>query len=89
METKVVSRDSFFDKFSENFTWMDSEKDNRIFAGGGGHNVPPPLVFGAQKSLVGIGLRCFAVLGIIATRLAPCITDIVKRKKVGTAEKKY
>ena len=26
---------------------MDSEKGNRVFARG--HNVPPPLVFGAQK----------------------------------------
>ena len=35
---------------------MDSEKGNRVFARG--HNVPPPLVFGAQKkSLVWIGLR--------------------------------
>ena len=34
---------------------MDSEKGNMVFARG--HTVPPPLVFGAQKCLVGIGLR--------------------------------
>ena len=28
---------------------MDSEKGNRVFARGGGHNHVPPLVFGAQK----------------------------------------
>ena len=50
METKVVSRDSFLDKHSENFTWMDSEKGNWVFAGGGGAQcAPPPLSFGAQK----------------------------------------
>ena len=40
---------------------MDSEEGNRVYArrGGGGHNVlppHPPFDFGAQKSLVGIGL---------------------------------
>ena len=37
METKVVSRDTFLDKLSEkNFSSMDSEKVNRVFARGGG-----------------------------------------------------
>ena len=30
METNVTSRDSFLDKLSENFTWMDSKKGNRV-----------------------------------------------------------
>ena len=51
METKVVSRDSFLDKLSENFPWMDSEKGNMVFArgrGGGGG-----LVFEAQNAWLG------------------------------------
>ena len=36
METKVVSGDSILDQLQENFTWMDSEKGNRVFAEGGG-----------------------------------------------------
>ena len=36
METKVVSRDSFLVKLSENFTCMDSGKGNMAFARGGG-----------------------------------------------------
>ena len=39
---------------------MDSWKRNRVFAvcvcEGGGTMCPPPLVFGAPKNLVGIGL---------------------------------
>ena len=48
METKVVSRNSYFDKLSEKFYLMGPGKGNRVFAGG--HNPPPSLVFGAQKN---------------------------------------
>ena len=36
IETKVMSGDSFLDKLQKNFTWKNSEKRNRVFAGGGG-----------------------------------------------------
>ena len=56
METKVGQRIHFWTRFQKHFTWMDSEKSNRVFAGGGGGGggaqcAPPPLpvVFGAQK----------------------------------------
>ena len=56
MGTKVTSRDSFLDKLSENFTWMDSKKGSRVFAGGGGggHNVPP-LGFWSTKKKAWLG----------------------------------
>ena len=51
MQTKVVSRESFFDKLSENFSWRDSENRNMVFAsGGGGGGTIPPMVFPAQKN---------------------------------------
>ena len=36
METKFASGDSILYSFQKNFTWIDSEKGNRIFTGGGG-----------------------------------------------------
>ena len=58
METKVVSGDSILDKRSENFTWMDFEKRNRVFArrGGGAHMLPHLGFWNTKKGLVGIGL---------------------------------
>ena len=54
METKVVSRDSFLDKLSENLPWMDSEKGNRVLPRGRAQCAslnppPPPIGFGAPK----------------------------------------
>ena len=57
METKVVSRDSFWTSFQKKFTWMDSEKGNRVFARGAQCAPPPPWFLEPKKSLVWIGLR--------------------------------
>ena len=44
---------------------MDSEKDKKVFAGGGGGGTMClPLVFGAQKSLFGIGLKSKTLLSL-------------------------
>ena len=46
METKVMSRDSFWTSFKKNVTWMDFEKVNRVFAmgGGGAQCAPSPYI---------------------------------------------
>ena len=49
METKFASQDSILDKLSENFTWVDSEKGNRVFTRGGGALCAPPPPPGAPK----------------------------------------
>ena len=49
METKFASQDSILDKLSENFTWVDSEKGNRVFTRGALCAPPPPLPAGAPK----------------------------------------
>ena len=57
METKFSSQDSIFDKLSENITWVDSEKGNRVFTRGGLCDPPPPpRPPKLQKSLPWIGL---------------------------------
>ena len=54
--TKVLSRESFLDKLSEKFDLNGFWEGNTVFARGTMCPPPPPLVFGSQKNLVGIGL---------------------------------
>ena len=38
IETEIAG-DLFWTSFQKNVSWIDSEKDNRVFAGGGGGGV--------------------------------------------------
>ena len=51
---QFVPGDSILDKLSDTFTWFDSEKGNRALS----RATTCPLVFGAQKSLIELGLNC-------------------------------
>ena len=46
---KLCQETQFWTSFQKNFTWMDSEKGNRVLLGGGGGHNAPLVVYEAHK----------------------------------------